>query len=90
MEQVWNVPIRVLSVCDTDGRIEPLRLRLEDTVHRLHTVLVRRILSVKEVQYVGLDALVYVCQAEMEGRERLLELRYAVHTHRWVLLRTLN
>ena len=35
MEQVWNVPIRVLSVCDTDGRIEPLRLRLEDGTLRV-------------------------------------------------------
>lgn len=87
MEQLCNIPVEILTVCGTDGGMQPLRFRLEDDAHQLHTVSVKKILSVKEVQYVGIEALVYLCKAEFEGRERLFELRYTVRSHRWVLLR---
>lgn len=87
MERFCNIPVEILTVCGTDGRMQPLRFRLEDENHQLHTVSVRQVLSVKEVQYVGIEAMVYLCRAEFEGRERLFELRYTVRTHRWVLLR---
>ena len=87
MEQLCNIPVEILTVCGTDGRLQPLRFRLEDGEHRLHTVSVKKVLSVKEVQYVGIEALVYLCRAAFLGRERLFELRYTVSTHRWVLLR---
>ncbi len=87
MERLCNIPVEILTVCGTDGRMQPLRFRLEDENHQLHTVSVRQVLSVKEVQYVGIEAMVYLCRAEFEGRERLFELRYTVRTHRWVLLR---
>ena len=87
MERLCNIPVEILTVCGTDGRMQPLRFRLEDETHQLHTVSVRQVLSVKAVQYVGIEAMVYLCRAEFEGRERLFELRYTVRTHRWVLLR---
>ena len=68
-------------------REERLRFRLEDAAHRLHTVSVKQVVSVKEVQYVGIEALIYLCRADFGGRERLFELRYTVRSHRWVLLR---
>lgn len=87
MEQVCNVPIQILTVCGVDGALEPVRFRLEDAAHRLHTVSVKQVVSVKEVQYVGIEALIYLCRADFGGRERLFELRYTVRSHRWVLLR---
>lgn len=87
VEQLCNIPVEILTVCGTDGRLQPIRFRLEDEAHQLHTVSVGQVISVKEVQYVGIEALVYLCKAEFRGRERLFELRYTVSTHRWVLLR---
>ena len=87
MEQLCNIPVEILTVCGTDGRLQPLRFRLEDAAHQLHTVSVEQVISVKEVQYVGIEALVYLCRAKFRQRERLFELRYTVRTHRWVLMR---
>lgn len=87
MEARPNLPIQVLSFCGTDGRLQPIRFRLEDEEHQMQTVSIREIVSVNEVQYVGIEALVFLCKATLGGRERLLELRYTIRTHRWVLRR---
>ena len=41
------------------------------------------------MEYVGLEAFVFLCKAETEGREKLYELRYTVATHRWTLTKEL-
>lgn len=79
--------IEMISVCATDGTLTPLRFRLEDEAHCLQTVPILRTESCKTIQYAGVDAIQYLCKVTMEGRERLLELRYTVRTHRWSLFR---
>ena len=39
----------------------------------------------RRVEYVGLEAFVFLCKAHLDGREKLYELRYTVATHRWTL-----
>ena len=41
--------------------------------------------SPRSVEYVGLEAFVFLCKAHLDGREKLYELRYTVATHRWTL-----
>lgn len=89
MESCPNLPVQVLSCCDADGRMEPLRFRLEDEDHLLRTVSISQVIRVSEVRRVGVESLTFLCRAELGGRERLLELRYGLRTHRWVLLRLL-
>ena len=84
-----DIPLQMISVCGADGKLEPLRFRFEDADHCLHTARVTRLLDSRAVRYVGVDAFHYICRAELEGREKLFELRYAVPDHRWVLLREL-
>ena len=82
-----NQQIEMISVCATDGTLTPLRFRVEDEAHCLQTVRILRTESYKTIQYAGVDAIQYLCKATLEGRERLLELRYTVRTHRWSLFR---
>lgn len=82
-----NVQIEMISVCGVDGNLTPLRFRLEDDAHRLQTVAIRQVVCSQRIQYAGVDALQYLCKAEVEGREKLFELRYAIRTHRWSLFR---
>ena len=79
--------IEVISVCHTGGGIHPLRIRFEGTDHQLHRVDIDRVLDVREVAFVGVEALVFLCRARWEGRERVLELQYTIRTHDWCLLR---
>lgn len=82
-----NVQIEMICVCAADGKLTPLRFRLEDETHCLQTVSIAQVLVSKPIQYAGIDAIQYLCKASIDGKERLFELRYTVKTHRWSLFR---
>ena len=82
-----NVPVQMLASCGTDGELRPLRFRLEAPDHTLCTVNITELVDSRKVEYVGLEAFVYLCRAELDGAEKLFELKYTVRTHRWVLFR---
>lgn len=80
-------PVDVISLCSASGEIRPLRVRLEDEAHQLLRVDIQEIVSIREVQYVGIEATIYLCRAMVEQKEWLFELRYTIRTHSWCLLR---
>ena len=86
MEQV-NMPVDVICVCSADGQIRPLRLRMETEDHQLLRVDIDEVISSKAVQYVGIEAQIFLCRAMVEGKKWLFELKYTIRTHNWCLLR---
>ena len=80
-------PVDVISMCSASGEIRPLRLRMEDEHHQLLRVDIEEVISVKEIQYVGIEAHVFLCRATVGQRKWLFELRYTIRTHSWCLLR---
>ena len=82
-----NLPIDVISVCGIGGEIRPLRLRLENESHQLMRVDVDEVISVKEIQYAGIEAMLFLCKAVVEGKQWLFELKYTIRSHSWSLLR---
>ena len=80
-------PVDVISVCSVDGQIRPLRLRMEDETRQLLRIDIDEVISVKEVQYVGIEAFVFLCRATVQQCRCLFELKYTVRTHTWCLLR---
>ena len=80
-------PVDVISVCSASGEIRPLRLRMEDEAHQLLRVDIAEVVSVKEIQYVGIEAHVFLCRAQVRGRPWLFELRYTIRTHTWCMLK---
>ena len=80
-------PIDVISVCSASGEIRPLRFRMEDEDHCLQTVVISQVLCCKAIQYVGIDAIQYLCKANCEDKEHLFELRYTLKNHAWTLFR---
>ena len=84
---VRNQPVDVISVCSANGEIQPLRLRLEDEEHQLLRVDILEIISMKPVQFVGIEAQIFLCKAIVKGKEWLFELKYTIRTHSWCLCR---
>lgn len=80
-----NIPVQMISVCDCDGRLRPIRFRFDDGEYGVRTVSIQKVLSAKEIQYVGIEAFAFVCSAALEGSEKQFELKYTVRTHKWVL-----
>ena len=80
-------PVDVISICSADGQIRPLRLRMEDEEHKLLRVDIDEVISVKQIQYVGIEAFVYLCRAMVREKQWLFELKYTVRTHSWCFFR---
>ncbi len=85
--ELKNSPVDVISMCSAGGDIRPLRLRLEDEEHQLMRIDIEEVISVKKVQYVGIEAQVFLCRATVQGRKWLFELKYTIRTHTWCLMR---
>ena len=82
-----NQPVDVISVCSANGDIRPLRLRMEDEQHQLLRVDIDEIISVKPIQFVGIEAQIFLCKAQVAGKLWLFELKYTIRTHSWCFFR---
>ena len=80
-------PVDVIAVYSANGDIRPLRFRLEDEEYQLLRVDIDEVVSSKEIQYVGVEAHVFLCRATVGEKRWLFELRYTIRSHRWYLLR---
>lgn len=83
-------PVDVISMCSADGCIRPLRLRMEDDTHQLIRVDIDEVISVKQVQYVGIEAYIFLCRATVDQKRWLFELKYTIRTHIWCLHRSVS
>lgn len=82
-----NLPVDVISVCNADGSFKPLRLRMEDEEHQLLKIHIDEVISMKPIQYVGIEAQIFLCRATVNGRQWLFELKYTIRTHNWCFYR---
>ncbi len=80
-------PVDVICVCSADGDIRPLRFRIEDEEHQLLRIDIEEIISTRDVQFVGIEARIFLCRATVEQKKWLFELRYTIRSHNWCLLR---
>ena len=84
---MYNKPVDVISVCTANGDIKPLRLRLEDEQHQLLRIDIDEVISVKPIVYVGIEAQIFLCKAQVRGKQWLFELKYTIRSHCWCLYR---
>ena len=84
-EQIY--PVDVISMCSANGDILPLRLRMEDEEHQLLRIDIEEVIGSKEIQYVGIEAHVFLCRATVRGKQWLFELKYPIRSHCWHLQR---
>ena len=84
-EQIY--PVDVISMCSANGDILPLRLRMEDEEHQLLRIDIEEVIGSKEIQYVGIEAHVFLCRATVRDKQWLFELKYTIRSHCWHLQR---
>ena len=80
-------PVDVISAFSANGDIRPLRLRMEDDNHGLLRIDIDEVVSSKLVQYVGIEAQIFLCRATVEGKKWLFELKYTIRSHSWCFFR---
>jgi len=77
--KVLNEPIKVMAIFHPDGKIEPIKFRLDDNV-----VNVQKVVKTYEEKIVGNKRLVFVCQ---QNNCALYELKYEIDTKVWYLFK---
>lgn len=82
-------PVDVISVCSTDGNIRPLRLRMEDDCKQLVRVDIEEVISTRQIHYVGIECIIFLCTATVGRRRKVFELRYLLRDHTWCLMRSM-
>lgn len=83
-------PVDVISVCSTEGKLRPLRLRVADESEDLVRYDIVEVVNTKEITYVGAEATVFLCYATAWNRKWILELKYLIRSHTWYLLRKMR
>ena len=82
--------VDVIAMHSANGDIRPLRLRMENEKHHLVRIDIDEVISCKEIQYVGIEARVFLCRAVVEERKWLFELKYTIRSHSWTLIRSVT
>ena len=78
-----NIPIQAIVHCEAGGELKPLRFRYEDALHKIHTVRIDQITDSRKINFVGIEAIHYICRAQ----EHMYELKYTINTHKWEMIR---
>ena len=63
----------------------PVKFRDSDRDGRIQRINVDKVVSVEEIKTAGIRAFVYRCQSEIDGIEKVYELKYLVGECRWEL-----
>lgn len=78
-------PVDVISLCEADGQIRPLRIRFMDENHNLIRLNVDHILRKDEIRYTGAESQFFLCKTTVDDREWLFRLKYTLRTHSWCI-----
>jgi len=83
---MYNIPIDVVATFNTVGKIKPNYIRIEDENHVLHTYKIESIAYTKEEKYGGIPAEVFACNIRMNDCLKLIQIKYHVESHLWVMM----
>ena len=80
--KILMTPIEVIAHCDLEGKLRPLRLRLEG-----ETVRIEQVVSVTEEKLAGNKMLCFRCQSEIDGVLKPFEIKFETNTCKWFLFK---
>ena len=79
-------PVDVICLCDADGSIRPLRLRMETEEQEWVRVDIEEILDSKSSCCYGAESIWFLCRTRISGRAGIVEVKYSVRNHCWSIL----
>ena len=79
-------PVDVICVCNADGELRPLRLRLENGDKQTLRVDIEQILQVDKNMCFGAESISFLCEATVFRRRHRFYMKYSIRSHTWSLL----
>lgn len=83
---VEHKAVDVISVCNAEGEILPLRLQLMDDTGQILRIHIQQAQRVERIQHVGAEAVIFQCRAQLHSRQLQFRLKYTYRIHQWHLL----
>lgn len=77
--KILNKQIKVMAIFYTDGKIQPIRFRLDEQV-----VVVEKVIKTYEEKLVGNKRIVFVC---LHNEKDIYELKYEIDSNLWFLFK---
>ena len=83
---VEHKAVDVISVCNAEGEICPLRLQMIDESKQLLRIHIQEAKVAQRIEHVGVEAVIFRCKAEVYDRTLCFQLKYTYRSHIWHLL----
>jgi hypothetical protein len=80
-------PIDMVAWFTKDGLPSPVRFRLELEDETQKTIKIDRIIHKDVEKLAGNNMIVYRCQSQINGAERVYEIKYELSTCKWILFK---
>ncbi|NDL67384.1 hypothetical protein [Anaerotalea alkaliphila] len=80
-------PIQMISWTESDGRIHPLRFKVEEEGGACRVFRILGLHSTEPDRVAGNKVLKFVCGIVVDGTEKVCELRYDLDSCRWILFK---
>ncbi len=77
--KIINQPIKVMAIFHPNGKIEPLKFRLEDTV-----INIEKVMKIYEEKIIGNKRIIFVC---LHNGKDIYELKYELNSKIWYLFK---
>ncbi len=80
-------PIDMLAWFDKGGTLTPIRFRMTGEDKCNHIIKIDRVITMGKEKLAGNDMLVYRCESNIEGTEKIYELKFEIKTCKWMLFK---
>ena len=87
--EMKNIPVEVITNFTPQGAIVPIKLRYEAEDHSLRISKIISVLYTQENNYAGIRSFDFCCKVALDEKEQMIELRFFLYYHRWVIRRIL-
>ena len=78
-------PVDVISLCEADGQIRPLRVRFQDGDQVYQKFDIDRVIQRDQIRFVGAEAELFLCSATLGEKSFLIWLKYSLRSHSWCI-----
>ncbi|MCX7921545.1 MAG: hypothetical protein N3B21_05950 [Clostridia bacterium] len=83
--KVLMKPIKMIAWFEETGKLTPVRYQMTNEAKENTTVNIDKIILREEEKLAGNRMYIYRCQSNIEGIEKVYELKYEVSTCKWFL-----
>lgn len=77
-------PIEVIAYFQNDGKINPIKLRIEEG-NKLEVIKIQKITNAELEKLCGNKMWVFTCIALIRNEEKIFEIKYDIEKSKWIL-----